>query len=120
MKIERTSTKWLRISIGLALVYCMSIAILTETAPGQSGRTWTSDDLRQLHNERKYTAGGMYAGPDTPEDGVKLITLVNNAIADIDDLPRPFDKTKVRNRLKTLSPMSTGWPRKTETGPTIM
>jgi hypothetical protein len=51
-------------------------------------------DLRQ---EPKYDPTPFYTGPDAPEDGPALISLVNNAIDEFLSMPQPLDRDRVRD-----------------------
>lgn len=58
--------------------------------------------LQDLRNERKFVPTEMYTGPDAPEDGSQLISIVDAAIDDVIAMPRPLAADVVRSRLQEV------------------
>jgi hypothetical protein len=81
--------------IVLALVLTV-FPVLEDLRAGDTSR------LESLRKERKFAPTGAYTGPDTPEDGAKLIRLVNAAIGDVMAMQRPLVADVIRGRLQKL------------------
>ena len=91
-----------RIGFAVALVPALILAACPDPETASTVTRPLPPRLEVLRQAPKFTPGEVYAGPERPGDGPKLVALVDEAIDDIAALPRPLDPERVRARLETL------------------
>jgi hypothetical protein len=86
----------------IACMARVALALVLIALPAlENVRAADMSQLESLRKERKFAPTWSYTGPDTPQDGKRLVALVNAAIDDVMAMPAPLADT-VRSRLRRL------------------